>query len=309
VRLPAGRTRLVAPTILLVGILATGCGGGSNSPALSSKAGPGSSGPVGLKTAKVSGLGTVVVDSRGRTLYTFAPDKARKVTCTGSCASVWSPVKVASGHKPTLSGAIKASLVSTASDPSGGTVVTYRGWPLYDYAADTGPGMAQGQALNSSGGLWYVITPSGQLIKKRGVAGSNTGKNYCLSVTTQIAAPHGAVQVNRIRPGMVVWSADRHGRRIRVTVLKVHHTRVASDHLMVRLHLADGRKLLVSLGHPLPNGEPIRTLAAGRRFEGSRVVSAARVRYGRPYTYDLLPAGATHTYFADGVLLGSTLAP
>ena len=72
---------------------------------------------------------------------------------------------------------------------------------------------------------------------------------------------------------------------------------------------ADGRHLLVSLGHPLPNGEPVQTLAPGERFEGSRVVSAAHVVYGRPYTYDLLPAGPTHTYYADGMLMGSTLAP
>jgi predicted lipoprotein with Yx(FWY)xxD motif len=166
-----------------LGLLATACGSSSNSPAPSSQpsssSGSSSSGSAAIKTGKVSGLGTVLVDGKGHTLYVFAPDQAKKVTCTGSCASVWPPLKVASGQKPTLSGGVKASLVSSAPNPSGGSVVTYNGWPLYDYAADAAAGTASGQALNSSGGLWYVITPGGQVIKKKGGAGSSTnGTGY-----------------------------------------------------------------------------------------------------------------------------------
>jgi hypothetical protein len=138
---------------------------------------------------------------------------------------------------------------------------------------------------------------------------STTTQGYCLSVTDRIATPTGSVPVAQIKPGMHVWSTNSSGQRIAVKVVKVHHTAVPASHMMVRLRLADGRRVLASLGHPLPNGALIKTLSAGERFEGTRVVSAARVRYGRPYTYDLLPAGPTHTYFADGVLLGSTLAP
>lgn len=168
--------------IILLGLVATACGSSSTptSPPPSGGAGSGSSsGPVALKTGKVAGLGTVLVDGGGRTVYVFAPDKAKKVTCTGSCASVWPPVKVASGQKPALSGGVKASLVSSDSDPSGGSVVTYNGWPLYLYVADPSAGTAHGQALNSSGGVWYVITPSGQLIKKKAGAGASTnGTGY-----------------------------------------------------------------------------------------------------------------------------------
>jgi predicted lipoprotein with Yx(FWY)xxD motif len=161
---------------ILVALGTTACGS-SSTPTTPPPSGGGTSGSgsVALKTGKVAGLGTVLVDSTGRTLYVFAPDKASKVTCTGSCASVWPPLKAASGQQPTLSGAVKASLVSSDPDPSGGSVVTYHGWPLYRYAADSGPGMAQGQALNSAGGRWYVITPAGQVIKKKGGAGSHSG--------------------------------------------------------------------------------------------------------------------------------------
>ena len=50
--------------------------------------------------------------------------------------------------------------------PKGVDVVTYAGWPLYTYAADSGPGTANGQDLNANGGLWYVIAPSGAVISK-----------------------------------------------------------------------------------------------------------------------------------------------
>jgi predicted lipoprotein with Yx(FWY)xxD motif len=101
------------------------------------------------------------------------------VTCTGSCASVWPPLKIAAGQKPGLSGGVKASLVSSDSDPSGGSVVTYNGWPLYLYVADPTPGTAHGQALSSSGGIWYVMSPSGQVIRKHaGAASSSNGNGY-----------------------------------------------------------------------------------------------------------------------------------
>jgi hypothetical protein len=48
-------------------------------------------------------------------------------------------------------------------------------------------------------------------------------------------------------------------------------------------------------------------LRPGDAFDGSRVVGATPVPYGGSVTYDLLPSGPTGTYFADGVLLASTL--
>jgi hypothetical protein len=78
----------------------------------------------------------------------------------------------ASGGKPATTSAVHPNLVGTVADPSGGTIVTYAGWPLHTYASDTGPGMAKGQGV---GGQWYVISPSGQVITKPvGTAGTNT---------------------------------------------------------------------------------------------------------------------------------------
>jgi predicted lipoprotein with Yx(FWY)xxD motif len=122
---------------------------------------------VRVSTRKVEGLGQVLVDAQGRTLYMFVPDKRRKVTCTGSCAIAWPPLKLPKGAKLAAGGKARRKLLASDRDPSGGRVVTYARWPLYTYVADTKPGTATGQALNANGGLWYVLSPSGKVIRKK----------------------------------------------------------------------------------------------------------------------------------------------
>ncbi len=62
---------------------------------------------------------------------------------------------------------MRKKLLGRDRDPAGGRVVTYNRWPLYTYVADTKPGEATGQALDANGGLWYVLSPSGKVIKKK----------------------------------------------------------------------------------------------------------------------------------------------
>jgi predicted lipoprotein with Yx(FWY)xxD motif len=120
-----------------------------------------------VTTRKVKKLGTVLVNSRGRTLYMFVPDHRKKVTCKGKCATYWPPLKVKKGRKPTAGGAAKKKLLGTDKNPGGGRVVTYNRWPLYTYIADTKPGQATGQAIKLNGGYWYVLSPAGKVIKKK----------------------------------------------------------------------------------------------------------------------------------------------
>ena len=120
-----------------------------------------------VQTKKIKGLGTVLVNSRGLTLYMFVPDKRKRVTCTHTCAAIWPPLKLKAGQKPTAGGAARKALLGSDKNPSGGRVVTYNRWPLYRYVSDTKPGQASGQALDLNGGLWYVLSPSGKIIKKK----------------------------------------------------------------------------------------------------------------------------------------------
>jgi len=165
-------------------LLAAACGSSSSSSSKSSSATTTSSthtattpttSSVALATRTLSGVGTVLVNGQGRTLYIFVPDNAKKVTCLAGCLTVWPPLAISSGQKPQVSGGVKASLVSADPNPSGGEVVTYAGWPLYLYVADPSAGTDHGEGVNSSGGLWYVISPSGRVVKAAGAASASGG--------------------------------------------------------------------------------------------------------------------------------------
>jgi predicted lipoprotein with Yx(FWY)xxD motif len=128
-----------------------------------------------ITTRNVAGLGQIIVDSRGRTLYMFVPDKRKSVTCHKVCAKIWPPVFVPAGAKLVAAGGAKQALLGSDPDSTGGRVVTYNHWPLYRYLGDPKPGTATGQALNLNGGLWYVLSPSGALIKHKPTAGGGGG--------------------------------------------------------------------------------------------------------------------------------------
>lgn len=153
----------------------SGCGGSSNASSSASSSAPATSGTTGatagsgvkVSSATVQGLGPVLVNAQGRTLYIFVPDKDKQVTCVSSCAAVWPPAFLPAGQKPVAAGQVKQSLLASDPDPAGGRVITYAGWPLYTYVTDSAAGQATGQALNLNGGLWYVIAPSGKVIKKQ----------------------------------------------------------------------------------------------------------------------------------------------
>ncbi len=133
-----------------------------------------SSSKLTVTTASIKPYGSVLVAGDGHALYVFAPDKAKKVTCTSACATVWPPLKLASGAKPTAGSQVKSSLLGSDPNPGGGRVVTYNGWPLYGYVTDTKPDVAHGEGVNSSGGYWYLISPSGKVITTKGSSGTST---------------------------------------------------------------------------------------------------------------------------------------
>jgi predicted lipoprotein with Yx(FWY)xxD motif len=154
----SSRIAVVAGLAAAVAIVAIGWTGSAGSKAATQHAAK-KAATVQTKTLKK--LGTILVNSKGRTLYMFVPDHQKKVTCHGSCAAAWPPLKLKKGVKPTAGGAAKKKLLGMD-----GRVVTYNRWPLYTYVGDSKPGQAHGQAQNLNGGLWYVLSPSGKVIKK-----------------------------------------------------------------------------------------------------------------------------------------------
>jgi predicted lipoprotein with Yx(FWY)xxD motif len=123
--------------------------------------------PPTVKTATIGGLGTVLVNGQGYTLYMFVPDARRGVTCTGACAGTWPPVKTPAGKTAVAGPGVQSALLGADKSPAGSTVVTYNKWPLYTYAADINPGDVVGQALDLNGGYWYVMRPDGSPLVPR----------------------------------------------------------------------------------------------------------------------------------------------
>ena len=130
----------------------------------------------------------------------------------------------------------------------------------------------------------------------------------CLAASTLIDTPSGQVRVIDIVQGMTVWTASPAGMRVAAKVLEAGSTQVPAGHMMVHLKLADGRELQASPGHRTADSRPLGTLAVGELLDGSTIVRWELVPYAGDRTYDLLPAGPTGTYWADGILLSSTLA-
>lgn len=129
----------------------------------------------------------------------------------------------------------------------------------------------------------------------------------CLALGTRIATPSGDVAVQDLETGDVVWTIDAAGARIAAPLGATGRTPVPPTHQVVRLVLDDGRIVAASPGHPTADGRQVGDLRAGDALDGGRVASAAREPYGGGFTYDVRPAGASGAYWANGVLLGSTL--
>jgi predicted lipoprotein with Yx(FWY)xxD motif len=102
-------------------------------------------------------LGTLLVDSRGRTLYYFLPEQGGRIVCTGQCTGFWPPL-FSPSPAPTASSSLPGALATIARP--GGVQVTYNHWPLYTYSGDVAPDQTNGQGVNGFGGRWFAATPA-----------------------------------------------------------------------------------------------------------------------------------------------------
>jgi predicted lipoprotein with Yx(FWY)xxD motif len=106
-----------------------------------------------------SSLGDILVDAEGMSLYVFLNDEqGGSSTCYDDCESAWPPLV---GPAAAGDGADE-SLLSTTEREDGTQQVTYNGWPLYYYAADTKAGDTTGQGV---GDVWFAVDPAGEAVK------------------------------------------------------------------------------------------------------------------------------------------------
>jgi predicted lipoprotein with Yx(FWY)xxD motif len=128
-------------------------------------------------TVRTTGLGKVLADQHGRTLYLFEKDKRGMSACTGSCVSFWPPL-LTSG-RPRVASGIKRSLLGTIRRSDGSTQVTYRGHPLYRFSLDARTGQTKGEGLDDFGAHWYAVSPAGtKVVKSKPTTAGGGGGGY-----------------------------------------------------------------------------------------------------------------------------------
>ncbi|WP_300609678.1 hypothetical protein [Trebonia sp.] len=133
-------------------VLATSCGSAA------------ASGPPAyeVRATTIGGLGQILADGAGRTLYLYTPDKQGPSVCSPACLIGWPPLVLPKGvTKPLAGPGINPALLGTDRRPDGELQVTYDKWPLYLFTGDYGPGQANGQA--DAMGLWWVVSVSGAI--------------------------------------------------------------------------------------------------------------------------------------------------
>jgi predicted lipoprotein with Yx(FWY)xxD motif len=138
-------------------------GGGSEEPA-SSTGGAESSGAeaVAISLGSAPGVGKVLVDPKGFTLYYFQKDQkgSGKSKCEGACASAWPPLTT-SGAPEAMSG-VDSAMLGTIKRSDGTMQVTYAGWPLYTFIEDKKPGEDNGTDSKAFGASWYPLHSNGE---------------------------------------------------------------------------------------------------------------------------------------------------
>jgi len=156
--------------IALVALLLSACGrsssgtsSGGSSPSL-----PGAA--LSVQTDSVSGVGTVLANGAGLTLYHNTKETGGKIVCTGGCASFWPPVLVM-GSLPQDTGMVEGTF-GTIMRPDGSTQLTINGMPLYTYSGDSASGQATGQGIQ---GVWFAVSASGISTSGAGSGGSSGG--------------------------------------------------------------------------------------------------------------------------------------
>jgi predicted lipoprotein with Yx(FWY)xxD motif len=164
------RLRAGLAVIPLAVLLLAACGRSSGNTS-SGGGSPSASGTAfSVQTDSVSGIGTVLANGAGLTLYHNTKETGTKIVCTGGCASFWPPV-VVTGSLPQDTGMIKGTF-GTIMRPDGTTQLTINGMPLYTYSGDSASGQATGQGVQ---GVWFAVSASGTSTSGAGSGGSSGG--------------------------------------------------------------------------------------------------------------------------------------
>ncbi|MDN3260718.1 SCO0930 family lipoprotein [Streptomyces sp. CSDS2] len=153
----AGATVAAGDAAAPGGGTAIGAGNGYGADGTQDSTAPGA--PAGeLTVASDPGLGKVLTDGSGLTLYRFDKDTAdpSRSNCSGDCATTWPPVPA---DDATAGAGIDRALLGEVTRADGSKQLTIGGRPAYRYAEDVNAGDVNGQGV---GGTWFALTPAGE---------------------------------------------------------------------------------------------------------------------------------------------------
>ena len=129
----------------------------------------------------------------------------------------------------------------------------------------------------------------------------------CLAEGTLIDTPDGPVPVEKLQQGMMIYTQDDAGKKIAGVITATASAQSPTSFQIIRIVLNDGRLVSASPGHPTTDGRTIGELKVGDTLDGGIIAAVTAVPYSG-YTFDILPEGGTGFYWANGILLKSTLA-
>lgn len=130
----------------------------------------------------------------------------------------------------------------------------------------------------------------------------------CLPGSTQILTSVGNVPIDQLKENDKVLSINSKGEKVEMRIKMVNKVEIVGAHSMVLIELKDGRKLQVSPGHPSSiANKNLGEFIVGEKLEGVSIVKITDISYAEPFTFDILPEGDTGFYWANGILIGSTL--
>lgn len=161
---------LAVSALAALTVAACGSGGGATASTSPPKTLTGKPATVGVSN---SGLGKILVDAHGRTLYLFQKDSGTTSACTGACAGAWPPLRA--NGEPTVGDGATASKIATSTRSDGKPQVTYNGHPLYRFQGDQKPGDANGQGVTAFGAAWFALSPAGTQVSGSAYGSSSGG--------------------------------------------------------------------------------------------------------------------------------------
>ena len=157
---------VVAAAAVTTAVMLSGSGNGDASADSGHAAGAGST----TISVRKTGLGSVLTDGRGRTLYLFEKDQPNRSSCTGACSGYW-PAATASGALVAGAGTASGQLGRVP----GSQQLTYAGHPLYTFVGDQAAGDTKGEGLDDFGAKWYAVDGAGRAVTSAQVTTNSAG--------------------------------------------------------------------------------------------------------------------------------------